>query len=251
MYQKKNNRFCNGAVLLLIAAIWNYISPISGNLRSLFLLLKSTDSQQALQIILSSLLISVLGGLFTFIPLLILSIRLLRRKHDNGNGAIAIVLAALSLLGLMLSLGTSLLTAITGTVLRNPILSELILLIFYILFALLCFDSVKPKPGTITRLWSLPGIVYGIQAVVRIFERIVQQLSIYPQIPDAEIAANFIGSILATSLPPAILCVIGWLLIGKWHADPRLPGTALPQPDMAMGTNGFQSGSSDTFHPEF
>lgn len=236
-----NNRipapFCSGAVLILISAVYSYFMPIANAIRSLFLISDALGLDHGIQALLPTLLGNILGGLPTLILLLILCIRLMRKKRDTANGAIAVVLAVFSFLGILSGLILRLLSKVSGANSSAYPFSALALTVFYVLLAVQCFSSAKPQSGRVSRLWFLPGIVAGFHAVVYLMETIAQRLADLPYTPEFRIQASIIISVLLSNLIPIVLRIVGWFLVGKWLSSPTQPVTVSQQPDMACTPN--------------
>lgn len=238
----QNYRPCVGAVLTLIAAIYNFLRPLANCVIGYFQVYDLAGADRALAIYLPSFLSSLIIGLISAVPIILFSIRLIRRKRDNTNGGLAIVMSVLAFLTLVLNVFVYLAAKATGSSTTSYGPSVLVLPIAYVLLAVLCFSVTKPQPGGFVRLWFLPGVVYAVYAVLYFVQQCSNTLTY---------VSGFAAILTQVPLLPGlILYIIGYLLIGKWLVSPWQAGTALQQPWQEPGQSSDLY-NSDVYNSEF
>lgn len=232
MTNKSNYRPCAGGVLILIAAIINFLRPIISSIVTIQTYASSYGMDRALSVLLPNLLVSVIGGLLAAIPIVFFAIVLIRKNRGTITVVASVILAILSALsngGLFAMQAIAEASGVGATVMFQS--SGLILLACYILMTVLCVSVNRPQPGGFAKLWYLPGVVYCVYAVAYLWQMIGNNITAYSGIlyDTTTFLSVAVISPLLSQLPTLILYAVGYFLAGKWLANPFRSSAPAPQ----------------------
>ena len=217
--EKQNYRSCVGGVLILAACVITLL----GSVLTLVLTIVQFGSTSHLGQIITANLITLGTNLLFSAPTIVMSILLMMKKWGTPVTVTAFIATAFQLISFVVMLINSFATGVSTNWLQN-----ILCIAAFAMLAVLSLMATNPQPNVFKKLWFLPGLFYGLFAILTIVSQIKFNLSLIDD-PFGAAGIGYLVGLVIGMVPKFALYSVGMLLAGQWIANPYKKGYQ-PQP---------------------